>query len=170
MKISKGIFFPCSIDCHLRAVCPLYFLFHSYIYGTELVEGCEKQQEILQVHWSEDKGQGECTKYHFSTQSCCCIFLLMMNKSLHAVLIKICTSRYEPLFHRYYDCVIARKMLLMQSIISNRWKSEYVKSRVCGGCGRTVQPRLAMCSIVFKLVWSWCYCVAGQRLSSYSLA
>jgi len=35
-----------------------------------------------------------------------------MNKSLHAVLIKICTSSGGPLFHSSYD---ARKMLPMQS-------------------------------------------------------
>jgi len=32
----------------------------------------------------------------------------------------------------------------------HRWKSEGTK---CGECGRTVQPRLAVCSTVFKLAW-----------------
>ena len=43
----------------------------------------------------------------------------------------------------------------------NRWKS-----RQFSGWGRTVQPRLAMCSMVFKLVWAWCYHVSRERLSS----
>jgi len=34
-----------------------------------------------------------------------------------------------------------------------RWKSEGSKSRLYGGCGRTVQLRLAMCSTVFELIW-----------------
>ena len=33
-------------------------------------------------------------------------FLPAMSKSLHAVLIKICTSRGDPLFHSCYDDVI----------------------------------------------------------------
>jgi len=39
-----------------------------------------------------------------------------MNKSLHAVLVKICTSGGGPLFHSSYDGVVARKMLPTQSI------------------------------------------------------
>ena len=34
-----------------------------------------------------------------------------------------------------------------------RWKSEGTKSRLYSGCCRIVQPRLAMCSMVFKQVW-----------------
>ena len=37
-------------------------------------------------------------------------------------------------------------------ISSNRWKSEGPKFGLCGGCGRTVQSRLSMCSMVFRLV------------------
>ena len=40
----------------------------------------------------------------------------VMNKSLHAALVKICTSGGGPLFHSSYDGVIARKMLSTQSI------------------------------------------------------
>ena len=39
-----------------------------------------------------------------------------MNKSLHAALIKICTSGGGPLFHSSYNSVIARKVLPTQSI------------------------------------------------------
>ena len=39
------------------------------------------------------------------------------------------------------------------SIGLRRWKSEGVKSRIYGGCCRTVQTRLAMCYMVLKLVW-----------------
>jgi len=38
------------------------------------------------------------------------------NKSLHAVLVKTCTSGGGPLFHSSYDGIVARKMLPMQSI------------------------------------------------------
>lgn len=34
-----------------------------------------------------------------------------MNESLHAVLVKICTSRHDPLFHSSNDGVIDRKIL-----------------------------------------------------------
>jgi len=37
-------------------------------------------------------------------------------------------------------------------ISPNRWKSEDAKSGLDGGCGWTVQQRLAMCSMVFKQV------------------
>ena len=43
-------------------------------------------------------------------------FLPAMNKSLHATLIKICTSGDDPLFHNYCDGIVARKMLPIQSI------------------------------------------------------
>jgi hypothetical protein len=39
-----------------------------------------------------------------------------MNQSLHAALVKMCTSRGGPLFHSSYGGVIARKMLPTQSI------------------------------------------------------
>jgi len=39
-----------------------------------------------------------------------------MNRSLPAALIKICTSGGGPLFHSWYDGVIARQMLPTQSI------------------------------------------------------
>ena len=39
-----------------------------------------------------------------------------MNKSLHAALVKICTSGGGPLFHSSYDGVVARKILSTQSI------------------------------------------------------
>ena len=38
-----------------------------------------------------------------------------MNKSLHVMLIKICTSGCDPLFHSCSDIIVARKMLPMQS-------------------------------------------------------
>lgn len=39
-----------------------------------------------------------------------------MNKSLHAALVKICTSGADPLYHSWYDGVIAKKMFPMQFI------------------------------------------------------
>ena len=43
-------------------------------------------------------------------------FLPAMNKSLHAMLTKICTSEDDPLFHSCYDGIVPRKMLQMQFI------------------------------------------------------
>jgi len=40
-----------------------------------------------------------------------------MNKSLHAMLVKICTSGSDPLFHSCYDSTVAEKMLPTQSIL-----------------------------------------------------
>ena len=82
-------------------------------------------------------------------------FLPEMNKSLHTTLIKISTSRGDPLFHSCYDGIIARKMLPMQSI-------HLLLAQTDGGqelpdldntVGVVEQSRLAMCSAVFKLVW-----------------
>ena len=39
-----------------------------------------------------------------------------MNKSLHAALVNICTSGADPLYHSFYDGIIARKMLPIDSI------------------------------------------------------
>ena len=39
-----------------------------------------------------------------------------MNKSLHAVLIRICTSGGDTLFYNCYNSIVARKILPMQSI------------------------------------------------------
>ena len=42
------------------------------------------------------------------------VFLPATSKSLHATLIKICTSGDDPLFHSYYDGTTAKKMLPTQ--------------------------------------------------------
>jgi len=39
-----------------------------------------------------------------------------MNNNLRAALVKICTSGGGPLFHSWYDGVVARKMLPTQSV------------------------------------------------------
>ena len=83
-----------------------------------------------------------------------CAFSPVMNKSLHVRVIKICNSRGDPLFHSCYDGTVARKMLPMQSIIQfpKQMEEGGTKSWLFGGCGRTVQSRLATCSFIFKLV------------------
>ena len=43
-----------------------------------------------------------------------CAFSRVINKSLHAMLVKICTSSGDSLVRNCYDGVIARKMLLTQ--------------------------------------------------------
>jgi len=88
------------------------------------------------------------TKHYFSTvTTISSAFSPTMNKSLHAALVKICTTGGDQLFQSCYDGVIA------SFIISKRWKSEGTKSELYGGCHRTVQPRVAMYSMVFKLIW-----------------
>lgn len=44
-----------------------------------------------------------------------CAFSPTINESLHAALVRICTSGDDPLFHSYCDVVVARKMLPTQS-------------------------------------------------------
>ena len=73
-----------------------------------------------------------------------------MNKVLRAMLVKIYTTRGDPLFYGCYDGEIARKVL---SSSLNRWRSEGALSGLYNGCGRTLQPSPAMCSTMFKLVW-----------------
>jgi len=51
-------------------------------------------------------------------------FLLVMNKSLHAMLVKICTSRGDPRFHNLYDGIVARKMLPTPSIFQDLEQTE----------------------------------------------
>ena len=65
------------------------------------------------------------------------------------------TSGGDPLFHSSYDGVVARKSCPRSPsfIGPRRWKSEGTKSGLYGVCGTTVQPRLTMCSTVFRLVW-----------------
>jgi hypothetical protein len=54
--------------------------------------------------------------------------LPVMNKSLRATLVKICTSGGGPLFHSSYDGIMARKMLPMQSNL-HRSKQMEIRSR-----------------------------------------
>ena len=53
-----------------------------------------------------------------------------MNKSLHAALIKICTSGGGPLFHNSYDGVVARKMLPTQSIFHRAEQMEVRRHQI----------------------------------------
>jgi len=53
-----------------------------------------------------------------------------MNKSLHAVLIKICISGGGPLFHSSYDSVVARKMLPTQPIFHRPEQMEVRKRQI----------------------------------------
>jgi len=81
-------------------------------------------------------------------------FSTVMIKSLHAVLIKICTGRGDSLFHGCYDDVIARKTLPIQSIFHQPEQLEIRRCQIWTiQCGWTLQSRLTMCSMVFKLVW-----------------
>lgn len=77
-----------------------------------------------------------------------------MNKSLRDVFIKIGMSIGGPLIHSYYDSIVARKYCPCNPffIKMNRWKSKGTKSRLHSEWGRTVQTKLANCSMVFQLL------------------
>jgi len=53
-----------------------------------------------------------------------------MNKSLHAALVKVCTSGGGPLFHSSYDGVVARKMLSTQSIFHRLEQMEVRRGQI----------------------------------------
>ena len=80
---------------------------------------------------------------------------LPATSKMYTTFVKTSTNGDDLLFLSCYDGIITRKMLSKQSIFHwpEKWKSEGTKSRLYGECGRTVQPRLAMCFTVFKLVW-----------------
>jgi len=50
----------------------------------------------------------------------------------------------------------------------NKWESEGAKSGLYSGCGKTVHPRLAMCSTVFKLVWGLALSCCKRKVVFFS--
>lgn len=66
---------------------------------------------------------------------------------------KMCTGGGDLVFHSCYDVIVASKIHL--SLVCT---AEDTESGLHDGCGRTVWPRLAVCSTVFKLEWSLMYC------------
>jgi len=94
--------------------------------------------------------------------------LPVMNKSLHVMHVKTCSSGGDPLFHSYYDGIVARKALLTVHLPLN-WGSEsqkvpnsnYIVS-VIGQCGRDWQilPQSS------NWYGDWHFFIARERLSS----
>ena len=78
-----------------------------------------------------------------------------MNMSLHAILVTICASRGDCCFTATVMASLLGKYCPcnLSFIGPNRQMSEGPKSGLHGGCGRTAQPRLAVCFTVFRLVW-----------------
>lgn len=75
-------------------------------------------------------------------------FLSVMNKHLHATLLKICTSDGNTLFTAERNKLLTGKCQYSQSLIClNRWKHELYSQ-----CSVTVQSKYATWSIIFKLV------------------
>ena len=70
-------------------------------------------------------------------------FSPVMNKSLPVVLIKICTSGGDPLFHGFSDGIIARKMLPKQCCLplAQTYESEEEPNPDCmvGEVGQSIQ-------------------------------
>lgn len=97
-----------------------------------------------------------------------CAFLPMMNKSQHAVFIKVCTGRGDPLFHMMAS--LLGKCCPQSPSFSgpHRSKSEGTRSTLYGECDSTVQPRLAMCSVVLKLVWVLVFLYCKKRVVIFS--
>jgi len=58
------------------------------------------------------------------------VFSPAMNESLKAVLIKICTSGGNLLFHYCYDGVVARKMFPMHSIFQQPEQMEVRRFKI----------------------------------------
>ena len=55
------------------------------------------------------------------------------------------------------------------SLISpNRWKSKGAIHRLYHGCSRTVQPRLSVCTMAFKLVWCVMFSCCKRMAASFS--
>ena len=78
-----------------------------------------------------------------------------MNKNLQSVLVKIYTSGGGPQFTARTTASQQRKCCPRSPsfIGSDRWKKEGAKTELHCGCGTTVQPRLAVCSMNYNLVW-----------------
>ena len=79
----------------------------------------------------------------------------MVKKSQCATVKKYVPTEVAHCFTAAVMTYLLEKICLLNpsSIIPNRWKSEGAKSGLYGGCGRTVQLRLAM-SMILKVVWS----------------
>ena len=95
-------------------------------------------------------------------------FSLVINKSWNAVLVKICTSESDPLFHSCYDSIIARKILPTQFTDLHRQNSEGTIFRLYCGCTRRVQLRLAMCSMIFKVIWGLALSCCRRKVVVFS--
>jgi len=97
------------------------------------------------------------TKHYFSKYSSLLVvhFYQPLRECLHATLVRICTSRGDPLFDSCYDSAVAKKCCPCSSffISQNRCKSQGAKSALYSGCGRIFQSRPAACSTVFTVAW-----------------
>ena len=94
----------------------------------------------------------------------------VINKSLQ-VLVKICTI--TDMTHCF--AAVMRTLYLGRCCSyspsfsgPNRWKTECAKSGLYCGCSWTVQPRLAVCSTVFKLVWSLALSCCKRKVVLFS--
>lgn len=76
-----------------------------------------------------------------------------VNKSPHAAVIKCAALEVTHWFSAAATTVsLGKGCLCSPSFINtNGWKTEGTKSRLYCGYGRTVQAKLAMCSMIFKL-------------------
>jgi len=73
-------------------------------------------------------------------------FLPAMNQSLHNMLVEVCTSRGDPLFHSCYDGIIARKMYHTICFSLTQADRDQKAPNLCYIYGWSVQLRLAKAS------------------------
>ena len=94
----------------------------------------------------------------------------MVKKSQCATVKKYVPTEVAHCFTAAVMTYLLEKICLLNpsSIIPNRWKSEGAKSRLSGGCNRTVQLRLTTCSMIFQLVWSLLLSPCKRKIDFFS--
>lgn len=101
-----------------------------------------------------------------------CLFSPVMNKSLHEQ--EPHKNLHQWRWHTVsqlllWHCWLGKYCSHSPSFIGlNGWKSEGTKSRLYSECGSTSQPTLAVCSMVFKLVWGLALLCCKRKVVFFS--
>ena len=120
--------------------CLLKYVGHSKSNASCLFPWKLQQMQRTQEHYLIEQILSYKTLFFSIVTTISYAFLPAMNKILHAALVKICTSGGDHTVH----------LSLAQTDGSQKAPNP---DCTVGGCGRTVQPRWAVFSIIFKLVW-----------------
>jgi hypothetical protein len=95
------------------------------------------------------------TTLALSHYHCLCIFIID-NQEPACCACKNLHKWKRPTFSQLQwqlHCLLKCFLHSLSFIGPNRWKSEGAKSGLYGGCGRTLQPNFATCSMSLKLAW-----------------